>query len=57
MKVEKYEHGIRLIPENKFEEECLQHIAGKPVKASFTDTWNQQGPLKLEFEPHPWDKQ
>lgn len=56
MKVEKSEYGIKLIPESKYEEECLSHIGGKQIKAQFSDSWNRTGSLKIEFEPHPWDR-
>lgn len=56
MKIKKLEYGIELIPESKYEEECLSHISGKQVKVQFVDSWEQKGPLKIEFEPHPWDR-
>ena len=56
MKIKKTEYGIVLEAETRFEEECLKHISGKQLSAKFEDVWNQTGPLKIEFKPHPWDK-
>lgn len=56
MKVKKTEHGIELEPENELEKECLRHIAGKSLTAKFEDAWNRTGDLKIEFQPHPWDR-
>jgi len=56
MKVIKLEHGIQLKPENDFERECLKHIHGKSLTPKFEDEWDRKGDMRLEFKPHPWDK-
>lgn len=56
MKVKKTEHGIELEPENRYEEECLNHIAGKALTAKHQDQWERKGPVTIEFKPHPWDE-
>lgn len=55
MKSEKTKNGIKLIPENSFEEELLEWISNKQLTATFEDAWNKTGPLNLEFKSHPWD--
>ncbi len=49
------EHGVELIPENKFEQECLKHLEKQgEIKMSFEDDWNKSGNLKLEGKPDLW---
>ena len=55
MKIKKTEHGIELEPETPHEKECLKHIAGKQLTAKYENVWDQTGPVKIEFKPHPWD--
>ena len=55
MKIKKTENGIELEPENSHEKDCLKHIVGKgQLSAGHEDAWNQTGPIKIEFKPHPW---
>ena len=57
MKIKKTEYGVELVPENDHEKECLKHIMGKgPLSAKHEDVWDQKGPVKIQFKPHPWDK-
>lgn len=57
MKIKKTEHGIELIPETPFEKECLVHLARQnSITVKFEDQWDQTGPVKIEGQPHPWDK-
>ena len=56
MKVTIHEHGVELEPENEHERQALAKIANKSLTAKWENSWDQCGSLKLEFEPHPWDK-
>lgn len=55
MKAKKTEHGIELIPENAFEEDCLKHIVNKTLIAKYQDQWESKGTVIVAFQPHPWD--
>lgn len=57
MKCKKTEYGIELIPETDFERDCLRHVQEQVnVTLQFEDAWNRTGNLKIEGQPHHWDK-
>jgi hypothetical protein len=56
MKLKMTEYGIILEPETDWERRCLEKIANKTLTAKFEDGWENKGAMKIEFEPHPWDR-
>lgn len=57
MKVKKTEFGVELIAESDYESECLRHLRHQgTITIEFEDQWEQKGCLRIEGQPHPFDR-
>lgn len=57
MKAEMTENSVKLLPENKWEEDVLKVLRKKGVeRVRFENDWDAKGKLELVHITHPWDK-